>query len=73
MLFANKVGTIVATNVVAIIYKKILIFLLFSKGCTLDKILISHWHPDHVGGTPQVLAQVADKNCKVFKYKNSKV
>lgn len=27
---------------------------------SLNKIILSHWHPDHVGGTLQVL-KIADK------------
>ncbi|XP_046913945.2 endoribonuclease LACTB2 [Dermatophagoides farinae] len=36
----------------------------------LTKILLTHWHPDHVGGTKSVLDEVAHKECKVFKYPN---
>lgn len=30
-------------------------------GFSLSKIIITHWHPDHVGGTRDVLKHVADK------------
>lgn len=30
-------------------------------GISLKKILVSHWHPDHIGGTKDVLENVADK------------
>ena len=30
-------------------------------GISLKKILITHWHPDHIGGTEDVLKHVADK------------
>ncbi|KAI2799340.1 hypothetical protein RDWZM_002003 [Blomia tropicalis] len=39
---------------------------------SLSKIIITHWHPDHVGGTYEVLNNVTGKDCKVFKYKNTK-
>jgi len=39
---------------------------------SLSKIIITHWHPDHVGGTKDVLKEVADKDCKVYKYKDTK-
>ena len=46
--------------------------LLRERDISLSKIIITHWHPDHVGGTKDVLQHVASQDCKVFKYKNSK-
>jgi len=48
-------------------------YLLNLKNClNLDKVIIkdiilSHWHPDHVGGTTEIL-KIAQKNCGVHKY-----
>ena len=41
---------------------------------SLTKILLTHWHPDHVGGTKDVLDKVAHKglmfgDCLFFKIK----
>ncbi|CAG0898517.1 unnamed protein product [Darwinula stevensoni] len=37
---------------------------------SLGQILISHWHPDHIGGAREVLREfgLSDKECKVSKY-----
>nr|CAH0108731.1 unnamed protein product [Daphnia galeata] len=34
---------------------------------TLDHILVSHWHPDHVGGV-ETIQQSINKDCKVSKF-----
>ncbi|EFX80676.1 hypothetical protein DAPPUDRAFT_303870 [Daphnia pulex] len=34
---------------------------------TLDHILVSHWHPDHVGGVDKI-QQSINKDCKVSKF-----
>lgn len=34
---------------------------------TLDHILLSHWHPDHVGGV-KIIQQSINKDCKVSKF-----
>ena len=35
-------------------------------GISLSKILLTHWHPDHVGGTKGVLSQVAEEGLFVY-------
>ncbi|UXI21841.1 tRNA wybutosine-synthesizing protein 3 [Sarcoptes scabiei] len=35
---------------------------------SLQKIILTHWHPDHVGGTKDILNEAAEKDCKVYKF-----
>jgi len=37
---------------------------------TIQDVILSHWHPDHVGGTKEVLKS-AEKSCGVHKYPRS--
>lgn len=39
---------------------------------TLNSIILSHWHDDHVGGVQEVL-NVAEKGCQVYKFPRSDV
>ncbi|XP_074599627.1 endoribonuclease LACTB2 [Brevipalpus obovatus] len=39
---------------------------------SLSSIILTHWHPDHIGGLKQVLDLVDDKDCKVYKYPSEK-
>ncbi|CAD7090971.1 unnamed protein product [Hermetia illucens] len=48
-------------------YKESLKDLLTKEKSTINHILITHWHHDHVGGVKDVL-DLVDKECKVWKY-----
>jgi len=50
-------------------------FLNLKKSINFDKlsiqdIILSHWHPDHVGGTTEALRS-AEKSCSVYKFPRS--
>lgn len=34
---------------------------------TLDQIILTHWHPDHVGGV-ETIQQSINKDCKIYKF-----
>ncbi|KAH8369026.1 hypothetical protein KR200_004088 [Drosophila serrata] len=39
---------------------------------SIDTILLTHWHHDHVGGVKSILGtKLADKDCRVFKYRRT--
>lgn len=39
-------------------YKSGLAEVLAREGCTVDKIILTHWHKDHTGGVSDVLSTV---------------
>ncbi|XKL63653.1 hypothetical protein PGB90_006017 [Kerria lacca] len=44
---------------------------LSSENVTLEHIIISHWHIDHIGGIKSIMNSSFSANCKVWKYARS--